>query len=294
MTFQSLTIIVTLAWLLLIDRSIFIEAKWNATGTVKNLWATPVMEYSGLFSEEQLAVFAKDVKKSWESFLEEKNNPVTARKTKAQAYGTSTKNDKDLINEEFFNYQSRFPVNPYTLDIVWQAFVFACNKYIEETGMPPIEYQRETLEGGSLEWTTEKNPRRGKQYCWGSVQFGGTHHDIHTHPGSALAGTIYLEVPADGGPLSLMDPRGPLPPFTYAYRVLPEAGKIVIFPGTVPHSVHGTPGDNPRVSISCNYPGDWRKFTTSNTVFGESSWSHEMMSREEAQAQAQAKHKSEL
>ena len=96
-------------------------------------------------------------------FLEEKNNPVTARKTKAQAYGTSTKNDKDLINEEFFNYQSRFPVNPYTLDIVWQAFVFACNKYIEETGMPPIEYQRETLEGGSLEWTTEKNPRRGKQ-----------------------------------------------------------------------------------------------------------------------------------
>jgi len=163
MTFQSLIIIVTLAWFLLIDRPILIEAKWNATGTVKNLWATPVMEYSGLFSEEQLAVFAKDVKKSWESFLEEKNNPATARETKAQAYGTSTKNDKDLINEEFFNYQSRFPVNPYTLDIVWQAFVFACNKYIEETGMPPIEYQRETLEGGSIEWTTEKNPRRGKQ-----------------------------------------------------------------------------------------------------------------------------------
>ena len=80
-----------------------------------------------------------------------------------------------------------------------------------------------------------------------------------------------------------MDPRGPLPPFTYAYRILPEAGKLVIFPATVPHSVHATPGDMPRVSISCNHPGDWKKFTTSKTVFGESSWSHEMMSRQEAQ-----------
>ncbi len=26
---------------------------------------------------------------------------------------------------------------------------------------------------------------------------------------------MYLEVPPDGGALSLMDPRGPLPPFQY-------------------------------------------------------------------------------
>lgn len=267
------------------------EARWNATGVVRNLWATPVMEYTGLFSEEQLAAFATDVKTSWSNFLKERSIPDKKRAvvTKSQAFGTSTKNDKDKINEEFFNYQSRNPINAATLETVWQGFIFSCNKFIEETDIPPIEYQRETLAGGSIEWTTDKFPRRGNQYCWGSVQFGGTHHDIHTHPGSSLAGTLYLEVPPDGGALSLSDPRGPMPPFNYAYRVLPEAGKYVIFPATLPHAVHATPGEIPRVSISCNHPGDWKKFTTSQVVWGESTWSHEMMSREEHEAAAKAK-----
>ena len=59
---------------------------------------------------------------------------------------------------------------------------------------------------------------------------------------------------------------------------------FAIFPATVPHAVHSTPGELPRVSISCNHPGDWQKFTTSKTVWGESEWSHEMMSREDAMA----------
>ena len=123
------------------------------------------MEYSGLFSEEQLTAFATDVKTSWGNFLRERQDPDRKQKvaTKSQAYGTSTKNDKDKINEEFFNYQSRNPINAATLETVWQGFIFSCNKFIEETGMPPVEYQRETLAGGSLEWTTDKGPRRGSQ-----------------------------------------------------------------------------------------------------------------------------------
>ena len=46
--------------------------------------------------------------------------------------------------------------------------------------------------------------------------------------------------------------------------------------------VHSTPGDKPRISISCNYPGDWKKYTTSKVVYAEKNWQHEMMSREEA------------
>lgn len=271
------------------------HARWNATGYVRNLWATPVMEYTGLFGEEQLLGFAKEVKDLWAKFLEERSDPTKPRRTtKSLAFHTSTPNDKDRINEEFYNFQGRNPLPPVTLETVWQAFIFACNKYIEETGMPNIEYQRETLEGGSIEWTKEKNPRRGKQYCWSSVQFGGTHHDVHTHPGSSLAGTLYLEVPPDGGALSLMDPRGPMPPFNYAYRIVPEAGKFAIFPSTVPHAVHATPGDQPRVSISCNHPGDWQKFATSKNVFGEKTWTHEMMTREEAmEAQKQKQQQKE-
>ena len=61
------------------------RAKWNATGQVRNLWATPVMEYSGLFSDEQVAQFAADVKEGWAAFLRERANPTTRRKAKPRA-----------------------------------------------------------------------------------------------------------------------------------------------------------------------------------------------------------------
>ena len=151
------------------------QGRWNATGSIRTLWATPVMEYDGLFSDEQLSAFAADVQQAWSSFLQQRSSSQQQQQgqeklnkvvTKSQAFGTSTKNDKDKINEEFFNYQSRHPINEGTLETVWQAFVFACSKFVQETGIPPIEYQRETLQGGSIEWTKDPNPRRGKQVCY--------------------------------------------------------------------------------------------------------------------------------
>jgi len=131
------------------------------------------MEYSGLFSDEQLQAFADDVKSSWSAFLKERSDPRTRRVAKPQAFGASTPSDKDRINEEFFNYQGRNPINQNTLEVVWQAFCFAVDKFLEETGIPPIEYQRESRTiPGTLEWTKDKGPQRGKQYCWSSLQFG--------------------------------------------------------------------------------------------------------------------------
>ena len=37
------------------------RGEWQAKGKMEFLWATPVMEYDGLFNEEQLCMFAKDV-----------------------------------------------------------------------------------------------------------------------------------------------------------------------------------------------------------------------------------------
>jgi len=256
-------------------------AKWNATGTLRQIWVTPVMEYQDLFSSAQLDSFADDVRELFQKFLLQKDSKKHV--TVAQNTFSSTPNDKDRLNEDFYNYQITNPINPGTLETIWQAFVYACQKFMKESGMPPVDYQREKASGkeGELEWTKGGIPRRGSMYCWGSVQNRGTHHDTHTHPGSALAGTLYLSVPADGGALYLVDPRGPLPPFQWSYRIQPQKGKLVIFPGTLPHGVHSTPGDEGRVSISCNHPGDWQKFTNSRTVYHESTWSHPMMSRDE-------------
>lgn len=147
-----------------------VEARWNATGTVRTLWATPVMEYSGLFSDEQLDAFAQDVKTAWSNFLRQRKTRSRPRtKSTAAAFGLSTPNDKDKINEEFFTYQRQSPIRAATLETVWQGFVFACQKFLDETGVPPIAYQRETVDGGALEWTTSadnNNPVRGTQYCW--------------------------------------------------------------------------------------------------------------------------------
>lgn len=261
------------------------DSAWKATGNLRQIWATPVMEYRGLFSKEQLQQFSKEVQDKYADFLKEREDPSTPRRSiKPEAEHSSTPNDKDRMNEEFFNYQSRNPLSHPTLETIWQAFCFAVSKYVKESGLPDIEYQRPNAIGTALEWTKGGTPIRGKQYCWGSVQSRGMHHDIHTHPGAAVAGTIYLKVPDDGGALTLSDPRGPLPPFNYAYRIAPEDGLMVLFPATLPHGVHSTPGHLPRVSISCNFPGDWKKFTTSKVVWNETTWSHDMMSREEAMA----------
>jgi len=263
---------------------VVVSAKWNATGTMRQLWATPVLEYDGLFSEDQLALFTADIKQTYADFLIERSDPARRRAIKQSLTHSSTATDKDRLNEEFYNYQGRNPIPHHTLETVWQAFVFACNKYVTESGLPPLDYQRETAEGGSLEWTKGGVPRRGRQYCWGSVQNDGVHHDTHTHQGSALAGTIYMSVPDDGGALFLVDPRGPMPPFQWSYRIAPKQGNMVIFPATLPHGVHSTAGTEPRVSISCNHPGDWQKFTNSRTIFQENTWTHEMMSREDVKA----------
>ena len=265
-------------------RLLLTEAKWNATGTMRQLWATPVLEYDGLFSDEQLTLFTADVRSTYAAFLLERSDPTLRRGIRQTVDHSSTPSDKDRLNEEFYNYQTRAPVPHRTLETVWQAFVFACGKYLMETGTPPLDYQRETAEGGALEWTRGGVPRREGMYCWGSVQYDGVHHDTHTHQGSALAGTLYMSVPDDGGALFLVAPRGAMPPFQWTYRIRPKRGNMVIFPATVPHGVHSTVGTEPRVSISCNHPGDWQKFTNSRTVFQESTWTHEMMSREDVMA----------
>jgi len=87
-----------------------------------------------------------------------------------------------------------------------------------------------------------------------------------------------LSVSDDG--LFLVDSRGPVSPFQWSYRIRPREGNMVIFPATVPHGVHSTMGTEPRVPISRNHPGDWQRFTNSKTVFQESTWTHDMMSRE--------------
>ena len=171
------------------------------------LWATPVMEYDGLFNEEQLCMFAKDVLEAWDAFQaagqkDRVTNPTDTAWTQA---------DLDRYNEKFFAWQSVTPVPMRTLETVWQAFVFAVREYVKQAEMPPLLYQRPNDAGTAIEWTTidqHPNVQRGNGYCWAAVQANATHHDVHTHAGSSLAGTLYLSVPGDGHAGRVLEPRG--------------------------------------------------------------------------------------
>ena len=116
------------------------RGEWQAKGKMEFLWATPVMEYDGLFNEEQLCMFAKDVLEAWDAFQaagqkDRVTNPTDTAWTQA---------DLDRYNEKFFAWQSVTPVPMRTLETVWQAFVFAVREYVKQAEMPPLLYQPAT------------------------------------------------------------------------------------------------------------------------------------------------------
>ncbi len=111
------------------------------------------------------------------------------------------------------------------------------------------------LRGQSLEMTT----------CWANLMGPGTHHTMHTHPGSVLSGVYYVSVPPGSSPLKLEDPRLGLlmaapprrskaPAREQNYLLLPPvAGGFVLFESWMRHEVPPHRGAKNRLSISFNY-----------------------------------------
>ncbi|GMI30325.1 hypothetical protein TeGR_g14637 [Tetraparma gracilis] len=230
----------------------------NPSASMKLLWATPVVEYDNLFLPSELSDIKAAVLSLHAAFLAQHAGDRPKEKA-GRSKLAHTDADRDQVNEEFFEYQRSHPLSDAVLHRVWSRFMHACERFASELSIP-LEVQK---------------PFYGPQWCWASVQANTTFHDVHTHPMSAFAGTLYLAVPADAGALSLADPRGPMPPFQYGYRVPPREGTLTLFPATVPHSVLPTPGGEPRVSISCNYPGNWKHYVANSAVLEERGWEEE-------------------
>ena len=106
---------------------------------------------------------------------------------------------------------------------------------------------------------------------WANKAIGNQWHKGHMHPGSFISGSFYLTTGEGETWFSIhdlwkpeylhsADDRG-----TY-YKSPSEAGKLIIFPGDIYHSVSGanTTEDNPRYTIAFNsFPhGPVGRFTT--------------------------------
>ena len=104
--------------------------------------------------------------------------------------------------------------------------------------------------------------------AWTVVYAEGGSLRPHTHHDSAWSGVFYVESgdggdSGDAGYLQLLDPR-PAAVARFAspgsYRVEPRPGRMVAFPGWLPHSVQATlTGGGRRICIAWNvaYDKDW-------------------------------------
>ncbi|RST30494.1 hypothetical protein HMF7854_06350 [Sphingomonas ginkgonis] len=112
-----------------------------------------------------------------------------------------------------------------------------------------------------LGWTVR--PRLDS--LWVNLLKGGGHHGGHIHPHSILSGTLYVEVPADGGAIRFEDPRLPLmmaaplrspdapEPLQPFVTLAPVAGQILLWESWLRHEVLPGRAKADRLSISFNF-----------------------------------------
>jgi uncharacterized protein (TIGR02466 family) len=108
---------------------------------------------------------------------------------------------------------------------------------------------------------------------WANINRSGHGNEFHSHPGAFWSAVYYVDdggIADDeslGGELEFMDPRGPLPAMfaphlAYATpgglaagateRVVPKAGRLVMFPSWLLHQVRPYRGTATRISIAFN------------------------------------------
>ncbi|MEO6582566.1 MAG: 2OG-Fe(II) oxygenase family protein [Sphingomicrobium sp.] len=111
-------------------------------------------------------------------------------------------------------------------------------------------------EGSEIHWEVD---------AWANVSAAGASNRAHVHGGSFWSAVYYVEVgDGDGGALVLYDPRMPglrmhAPGLRFRdcgsevfASILPKAGRLILFPAWLSHSVEPWEGSGTRISIAMN------------------------------------------
>ncbi len=116
---------------------------------------------------------------------------------------------------------------------------------------------------GALKFLGLKHPKASISGMWANINPRGGQSSAHTHPNNFLSAVYYLQVPPGEGEIHFVDPRPQaevmLPPtaqdnrFNGNRRIMEvQAGRLVMFPAWLRHSVPPNKGDQERVSIAVN------------------------------------------
>ena len=99
--------------------------------------------------------------------------------------------------------------------------------------------------------------------CWANVNPPGAYHRMHHHPNNYLSGVYYVAVPDSGSRIEFQDPRpqaSMVMPKPREYTRLTangadakaQAGRMLIFPAWLKHTVPTNTGKADRISLSFN------------------------------------------
>ena len=138
------------------------------------------------------------------------------------------------------------------------------------TGMNDVAQAAVGVSGAMIrELKLNADPAKATLQMWVSVMRKGGFHGIHSHAGSVISGTFYVQCDDKAAPLALMNPTRhfrnhetrPEPqdmgPFTSEQMLIkPEAGQMIVWPSWLEHHVLRHNDDRPRIAISFNvdYP----------------------------------------
>ncbi len=116
---------------------------------------------------------------------------------------------------------------------------------------------------GAMRFLAIKHPKARISGMWANINPRGGQSSAHTHPNNFLSAVYYVKVPKDEGVIQFSDPRPQaevmLPPVAEGNRfngnqmsVDVIAGRLVMFPAWLRHSVPPNKGDEERISIAIN------------------------------------------
>jgi uncharacterized protein (TIGR02466 family) len=111
--------------------------------------------------------------------------------------------------------------------------------------------------------TVEDNITFRVATAWVNFNGKGDYNVKHVHGNSFFSGVYYVKVPENAGQIKISDPNPArvcfYPPYkeagphnAFSHNFDPVEGRVVIFPGYVPHEVTPTMNDEERCSIAFN------------------------------------------
>ena len=162
--------------------------------------------------------------------------------------------------------KARQDIKPSPEESVATSFYRRESSILVDAGLDELEAEILSIATGYLEQTLKLSSRKLEiEQAWINVFEPGSQEGQHTHDGSLLSCSYYVDAPADCGCIVFPDPIGA----RRSYReftqttgselltrreiaVEPQPGRLVMFESWMPHYIQCNKSENVRISIAVN------------------------------------------